>query len=124
MNDLISMRACSDRITQTDGVDPLIAEAAAGAPSTELCRAAFNAILGGELPMLSELAKSASASSQDVEQLAGRDLLIDENGRVVAAHCLSAVPARQHRLTLRSRHFWTWCAIDALGIPVGLGEDA
>ena len=51
-------------------------------------------------------------------------LIVDDNGRVVAAHGLSAVPARQHRLTLRGRSFWTWCAIDALGIPAGLGEDA
>jgi hypothetical protein len=51
-------------------------------------------------------------------------LIVDEPGRVVAAHGLSAVPARQHRLTLRGRSFWTWCAIDALGIPAGLGEDA
>lgn len=61
---------------------------------------------------------------QDVEQLVGRALIVDERGRVVAAHGLSAIPARQHRLTLRGRPFWTWCAIDALGIPAGLGEDA
>jgi len=124
MDDLITVKATSDRITQTDGVDPLIPEAAADAPATEVCRAAFNAILDGELPVLSELAKLASASSQDFEQLVGRALIIDESGRVVAAHGLSAVPARQHRLTLRGRNFWTWCAIDALGIPAGLGEDA
>src|SRR5207244_10250392 len=81
-------------------------------------------ILNGELPTVSELAKSTGASSPDVELLVGRALVIDESGRVVAAHGLSAVPARQHRLTLRGRAFWTWCAIDALGIPAGLGEDA
>src|SRR5258708_7765119 len=113
-----------DRGALPDGADPLIREAAAGAPATKLCRAAFNAILNGELAAVSELAGSTGASSQDVEQLVGRALVVDDNGRVVAAHGLSAVPARLHRLTLRGRSFWTWCAIDALGIPAGLGEDA
>ncbi|TME33552.1 MAG: hypothetical protein E6I75_15210 [Chloroflexi bacterium] len=105
-------------------MDPLIREAAADGPATHFCRAAFNAILNGELATVSELAKSTEASSHDVELLVGRALIIDESGRIVAAHGLSAVPARQHRLTLRGRPFWTWCAIDALGIPAGLGEDA
>src|SRR6266446_6239140 len=120
MDDLTSVKA----IRQIGGADPLVPEAAAGAPATELCRAAFNAILNGKLVAVSELAKSAGASSQDVEQLIGRALIVDERGRVVAAHGLSAIPARQHRLTLRGRPFWTWCAIDVLGIPAGLGEDA
>ncbi len=124
MNDLTTMKATSDRIRQTDGVDPLILEAAADAPASALCRAAFNAILNGELVAVCELAKSMGASPQDAEQLVGRALIVDERGRVVAAHGLSAIPARQHRLTLRGRPFWTWCAIDALGIPAGLGEDA
>ncbi|HEY3059929.1 MAG TPA: organomercurial lyase [Chloroflexota bacterium] len=42
----------------------------------------------------------------------------------MAAHGFSLVPARQHRLAMRGRQFWTWCAIDAVGIPAGLGEDA
>ena len=124
MDDLTTVKAISDRIMQIGGADPLVPEAAAGASATELCRAAFNAILNGKLVAVSELAKSTGASSQDVEQLVGRALIVDERGRVVAAHGLSAIPARQHRLTLRGRPFWTWCAIDALGIPAGLGEDA
>jgi len=124
MDDLTSVKAISDRIMQIGGADPLVPEAAAGASATEFCRAAFNAILNGKLVAVSELAKSTGASSQDVEQLVGRALIVDERGRVVAAHGLSAIPARQHRLTLRGRPFWTWCAIDALGIPAGLGEDA
>ena len=124
MDDLTSAKAISDRIMQIGGADPLVPEAAAGASATELCRAAFNAILNGKLVAVSELAKSTGASSQDVEQLVGRALIVVERGRVVAAHGLSAIPARQHRLTLRGRPFWTWCAIDALGIPAGLGEDA
>ncbi len=45
-----------DRIAWPDGADRLIREAAAGAPATKLCRAAFNAILNGELTTVSELA--------------------------------------------------------------------
>jgi hypothetical protein len=124
LNDLTPVNGTSGRTAGPDGVDPLIREAAAHGPATQLCRTAFNAILKGELPAVSELAKSTGVSSQEVELLIGRALIINESGRVVAAHGLSAVPARQHRLTLRGRPFWTWCAIDALGIPAGLGEDA
>ena len=121
---LTTVKTTSGRRAQPDCIDPLIREVADDWPATHLCRAAFNAILNGELPAVFELAKSTGASSDDVELLIGRALIIDESGRVVAAHGLSAVPARQHRLTLRGRPFWTWCAIDALGIPAGLGEDA
>jgi|SRR5579859_1604804 len=124
MNGLTTVQNVAGRTPPPDGADPLIREAAAGAPATKLCRAAFDAILNGEIAPVSELAASNGASAQEVEKLVGRALIVDDNGRVVAAHGLSAVPARQHRLTLRGRSFWTWCAIDALGIPAGLGEDA
>src|SRR6266567_4193257 len=94
MDDLTTVKAISDRIMQIGGADPLVPEAAAGASATELCRDAFNAILNGKLVAVSELAKSTGASSQDVEQLVGRALIVDERGRVVAAHGLSAISAR------------------------------
>jgi hypothetical protein len=50
--------------------------------------------------------------------------MLDADDHIVAAHGLSLVPARQHRLTMRGRRFWTWCAIDAVGIPAGLDEHA
>jgi hypothetical protein len=50
--------------------------------------------------------------------------MLDAEDHIVAAHGLSLVPARQHRLKLCGRQFWTWCAIDAIGIPAGLDEDA
>ena len=73
---------------------------------------------------LAELAIATDVSIEQVEELIGRGLVVDDDGRVLAAHGLSLVPARQHRLRIRGRQFWTWCAIDALGIPAGLGEDA
>jgi hypothetical protein len=102
----------------------LIQEAAVEAPTAVLLRAAFDAILDGRAPLLADLAGTTTVSPEEVDRLIGRGLIVDDSGRVVAAHGLSLVPARQHRLTLRGRMFWTWCAIDAVGIPAGLHEDA
>src|SRR5262249_50162596 len=104
--------------------EPLIREVANEAASAALTRAAFEAILDGQTPRLDDLVQASSASPRDVERLLGRGLILDEHKRVVAAHGLSLVPARQHRLTMRGGQFWTWCAMDAIGIPAGLCEDA
>jgi hypothetical protein len=90
-----------------------------------LRRAAFRAVLAGRARTLGELAREAGASPDEAAELAGRDLVVlDGAGRVVGAAGLSLVPIRQHRLRLRGRAFWTWCAVDAVGIPAALGEDA
>ena len=89
-----------------------------------LTRTAFNAILGGRPLSRAELVQATGASPEDVDRLAGRRLVLDADDRIVAAHGLSLAPARQHRLTMRGRRFWTWCAIDAVGIPAGLDEHA
>jgi alkylmercury lyase len=89
-----------------------------------LVSAAFQAILAGDAPRISDLASASATASQNLERLIGRSLVLDAGGRIVAAAGLSLVPARQHRLTVRGRQFWTWCAYDAIGIPAGLGEDA
>lgn len=89
-----------------------------------LQQAAFHAILKGDRPLLSDLTKTTATPLNMVDALIGRAVMVDASDRVVAACGLSLVPARQHRLTLRGRQFWTWCAFDAIGIPAGLGEDA
>jgi alkylmercury lyase len=104
--------------------DPLINESVADNPSAALSRAAFLAILDGQTPMLSDLIEATAASAQEVNGLIGRQLMVDDAGRIVAAHGLSLVPARQHQLTMGGRQFWTWCAIDVIGIPAGLAADA
>jgi len=104
--------------------DPLIHEVVADTPGAELSRAAFMAILDGRTPLLSDLTLATEASPDEVDRLIGRGLTLDDTGHVVAAHGLSLVPARQHRLTMANRQFWTWCAIDAIGIPAGLAADA
>jgi hypothetical protein len=124
MNDLTTHTHSAENNQVAQGADPLVKEAAGAAEAAKLARAAFNAILNGEMVLVSELARATDASSDDVDGLIGRGLVIDDDGRVVAAHGLSLVPARQHRLSIRGRRFWTWCAIDAVGIPAGLGEDA
>jgi hypothetical protein len=53
----------------------------------------------------------------------GRLRLGGPGERIAGAGGLSLEPARQS-LTIGSRTFGTWCALDAVGIPAGLGIDA
>ena len=46
-----------------------------------------------------------------------------DRGRVVGSWGLSLAPT-DHRLRIRKRRLYTWCALDAVGIPAGLGENA
>ncbi len=94
------------------------------APAAWHVRAAFQALLAGDTPLVSDLARATASSPNEVDALVGRSLMLDASGRVVGAAGLSLISARQHRLTLRGRQYWTWCAFDAIGIPAGLGEDA
>jgi hypothetical protein len=48
---------------------------------------------------------------------------LDGAGRIVGVHGLSVEPT-VHELTLDGVCLYTWCAIDAIGIPVALGADA
>jgi alkylmercury lyase len=90
---------------------------------------AFRSILNGQAPTPDELASMTVLSSQDARALIdsmideGR-LRLDQSGeRVIGAGGLSVEPARQS-LTIGDRTFGTWCALDAVGIPAGLGVDA
>ncbi|MER3437231.1 MAG: hypothetical protein C4346_06365, partial [Chloroflexota bacterium] len=60
-----------------------------------------------------------------IEQLTrqGR-ITLDETGTAIAgAAGLSLLPSR-HTLILDGRRLFTWCALDAVGIPAGLGAGA
>ena len=48
---------------------------------------------------------------------------IDDNGTVVGAHGLTLLPTR-HTLTIGNAELYTWCALDAIGIPAAAAEDA
>jgi hypothetical protein len=109
----------------TDGAETRAALVGVSASGLALRRASFRTVLGGEARPLDDLAREAGASAEEAAELARRDLVVlDGAGRVVGAAGLSLEPIRQHRLRVRSRGFWTWCAIDAVGIPSALGEDA
>jgi alkylmercury lyase len=87
--------------------------------------AGFHSVLAGRAVPLADLAAMVGASETAGEELAARGLIVlDDARRIVGAHGLSLVEARQHRLTIRGRTFWTWCAIDAVGIAAALREDA
>ena len=100
------------------------AEPGGATSAAALTRTAFTAILEGRRLSRAELVRATGASPEEVDSLVGRALILDADDHIVAAHGLSLVPARQHRLTVRGRRFWTWCAIDAVGIPAGLDEHA
>ena len=90
-------------------------------------RAAFQAVLDGQSLELQALADQAKTSPARVEQLRARGLLtLNEAGLLVGAAGLSlvAVPGRPHRLMLGDRAWWTWCAVDVVGIPAALRTDA
>lgn len=94
-----------------------------------ICMAAFRAILNGEAIDRDGLVPATGFSPKRVEALlAGlitRGLLVIEpcGGRVVGSWGLSLMPT-SHKLRIRGRELYTWCAVDAVGIPAGLGEDA
>ncbi|MGW1544427.1 organomercurial lyase [Streptomyces sp. NPDC002309] len=75
---------------------------------------------------LQPVATGAGRSATEVlAELADEDFLtLDETGNIRAAYPFSAVPTR-HRVRLDNGvEVWSMCAIDALGIPDMLGQDA
>lgn len=92
-----------------------------------LRRAAFLALLEGEAVTPEELARRAAVASDVAYELVGRGLAtLGADGTVSGAAGLSRapVPGRTHRLTVGDRAWWTWCAVDVVGIPAALGADA
>jgi hypothetical protein len=94
-----------------------------------VCRAAFHAILEGK-PLDPVGLATATGYSQDrvqalLDGLTGRGLAVveSEESRVVGSWGLSTVRTA-HRLRIRGREFHGWCALDAVGIPAALGENA
>ncbi|MFG2404764.1 organomercurial lyase [Streptomyces brevispora] len=70
-------------------------------------------------------AKAGRTTTHVLAELAEEDFLtLDEDGNIRAAYPFSAAPTR-HRVRLESGvEVWSMCAIDALGIPAMLGQDA
>ena len=94
-----------------------------------LRRAAFHALLSGEAVDQGHLASATGFALDKVGgllgQLTNRGLIVVEpdSGHVVGSCGLSSSPT-DHRLDIRGRQLFTWCAEDAVGIPAALREDA
>lgn len=92
-------------------------------------RAAFHAILKGAPLNRDGLATATGLAGEIVDSivdsLVKRGLIVVESagGRIVGNWGLSSQPTT-HRLHIRGRGLYTWCAEDAVGIPAALGEDA
>lgn len=92
-------------------------------------KAAFHAILEGAPINIDGLVKATGLAREkvdvSVDSLAKRGLIVVESasGRIVGSCGLSSEPTC-HKLKIRGRGLYTWCAEDAVGIPAALGEDA
>lgn len=89
-----------------------------------LTRAAFRVLTAGRAPSLAELAKTLSQSPEEIKQILrtmdAQGLATLEGDHVTGIGGLSLVLA-SHALQWNSRLYWTWCALDAIGIPAALG---
>lgn len=91
-------------------------------------RLAFRTLRQGEVASPAAIAESAGLSVGEVDDAlqslaSGGQVELDEDGRVVGSAGLTLLPT-PHRLTLAGVPLHTWCAIDAIGIPAALGQDA
>ena len=86
-------------------------------------RHAFAAILTGEAPSLADLAEAASREAVGVAQaiawLEARGALQRDGDHLIGAHGLTCRPT-PHAVTLAARTVHTWCAFDAVAIPIAL----
>jgi len=94
-----------------------------------VCEAAFRGILDGEPVDQAGLVTATDLPPEGVrtllQGLTERGLIVLEpnSGQVVGSWGLSSVQTG-HRLRIRNRELFAWCALDAVGIPAALGEDA
>lgn len=93
-----------------------------------LRRAGFQAVLAGRRAgagaLAADLGRPVEDVRADLDRLARQGLLeLDEQGRLVACWGLSLRPTA-HVLRLSGSRRFTWCAVDAIGIPAALLADA
>jgi alkylmercury lyase len=119
-----TQHAARDRCDPDDTGPPPHLDQAVGA----LQRHALAALLNNAgQPRLSEVAETASRDATGIAQAIA---WLDSHGRLerdgdhlVGAHGLTTRPT-QHALVLGERRLHTWCAYDAMAIPVALGATA
>jgi alkylmercury lyase len=90
-------------------------------------RHAFRALLAGEAPSVAEVAEAAG---RDAAGVTGAVACLEAQGRLdrdgemlVGAHGLTRRPTA-HALVIGDQRLHTWCAYDAVAIPVALGVTA
>ena len=94
-----------------------------------LSRHAFRAILDGQPATVAGFSAALGLPPASVERaiarLSERGVIViePENGWIVGVRGLSFTET-SHRLTLDGRERYAFCAVDAVGIPAGLGADA
>jgi len=98
------------------------------ASEAAVVRATFAFLRNGDLPTVSELARSSNVSPRGADLIiadfvrSGR-AQIDDGGHVFGIAGLTAEPSK-HRLSIEGVPLFTWCAFDAIGIPAALAVDA
>lgn len=92
-----------------------------------LTRVAFDALTAGWTPTVAELAPVSGLSidtlTRTLEPMVTQGLATVTGERITGIGGLSLVPA-PHALRWQGRPYWTWCALDAIGIPAVLGGSA
>lgn len=113
-----------------EGVEELaVGDGSADAPLGERVRwAAFDRLVSGHpVPadvLAGALGVEVRVAQGAIEDQARRGLVdVDDDGRVLGAHGLTLVPT-DFQLVLDGVVLHTWCALDAIGIPAGLGSGA
>lgn len=91
-------------------------------------RIAFFRILDGNRTTINELSiKSGLSETEVMKTVIGLKevgtLVLDDEGVIVGSHGLSLVPT-EHSLVINNHNLYTWCAVDAIGIPAALDFDA
>ncbi len=93
----------------------------------QLRREAFERLCAGQVATDAALGRAVGLLPAQVEQelapLAEQGLLIRNDEGVVGIYGLTLLPTA-HRLRLGRQPLYTWCALDAVGIPAGLESDA
>ena len=103
-------------------------------PASDLDRAvaafhrnAFAALLAGEAPSVADVAEAASRDTAGVRDavawLHAHGRLERDGDMLVGAHGLTRRPTA-HALVIGGQRLHTWCAYDAVAIPVALGVTA
>lgn len=105
-----------------------------GCPPSDLDRAitafrrhAFAALLAGEVPQVADVAEAASreaaGAARAVSWLQAHGQLERDGDLLVGAHGLTRRPT-VHELVIGEKRLHSWCAYDAVAIPVALGVTA